>query len=820
MKKCQNGKVAQSWTNTFLNISMKRFIFLRCLLASGSVALSAPEVPERGVVMEVWENVKTGMVAELLKEIDKRPPNAIYIQSKVDAHASGMDYYGTRYSALLSVPETGEYTFYLAADDSAEFYLSTDEKPENLQKVCEVGSYMPRHHFAQGRTAGKVRLKRNKKYYMVVNYKDAINDDHVALAWEGPGIEKRIIPKKYFSPVLSDAQRQLWEKTAAREARCKELRTGLLKQKPAKLQKWLDQLSQQDCNLLTQELKRIQSDVQAKGPENIRKRMRPYIRAAAGIKASPETPVTNPVAKTLLHMEEAWLKSLSHEQLLKHGAHRLAESLGKIPQKAEGVNVTLKLDSHGDKWREEYVSTGLYAAPGCEVTVTLPMELIGKRLEMQVGHHFPQKDKPLVCMPDTTRWFRLDKETTRFVTPHGGLMLLKVPREVELRKSPVTISGALKAPRFVLGRDTDADWGKLKNAPAPWGELVSDHIILLVPRESLQKLANPTAVMTWWNDNNRDLEDFFSYYPKVPFRMHAGHYAEEGLSYWPLHWAPENMEYLLNLEAMKKKNSALFLHEHGHHCDFWEMELSFWAESTTNWGGYYLKAREGKAFNWKDSHDVHLRHLFDPNDMGMREIMEDKWYKIDTKGTHHWSYPITTMMIGYAEDFGWDCVKTTIKRIRDTNGEMYRWDFVQGADHDQAKIDRYLIGLSEAAKRDVRPYFAHFKMFPSAGAARYLDNLKLRKWDLSYLVRPDVLQTKAGEPLIIPSGQGQLLSFASGSRIKWKPTSARGGTVSHQRNGNAVYSPKPGFSGVDTLVYVLSNQYGVTVEKKLEVKVD
>ena len=771
-------------------------------------------------MVEQWVEVKTGRIPALVEAAEKRRPDKVFTRSRIDEHASGMDNFGLRITTLLTPPETGDYTLYLAADDTAELWLSTDADRAHLKKVCEVGAYMPRHHFVDGRPSCKVHLVKGKKYYLQILYKEAINDDHVALAWSGPGLKKKIIARKYLEPSPDESLLKQWQQTMAKEERSGELRDTMRNQAPEALAGWLDSLSPADRGMLMDALTQAQRELERKSPAAFEKGMRVYAKVAAGIKATPETPVRNPLAKQLLLMEEAWLKSLTQEQLLNLGPHRLASSLGSIPAKARSVKLTQKLDSRGDKWGNEMVSTGMYAMPGKVVTVTLPPELAGKGLEMQVGHHFHHRNMPLVCMPGTTRHFGLEKENTTFVTPHGGLMLLKVPRNVELKRTPVTIEGAMKAPRFILGRHTDEEWKKIKQAPAPWGELVSEHMVMVLPRDILQNLSNPTEVMTWWNQNNKDLEDFYSYYPKHPFRMHCGHYAVQGVAMWPLQWHPQSIPHLLNMEAMREKNAALFLHEHGHHCDFGEMELSFWSEATPNWGGYYMKSRKGKQFAWKDSHDRHLRRLFDPNNKGMQEIMQEKWYKINSRGVHHWSYPVTSMMIAYAEDFGWENIKKVIKRFRDKTDAMYHWDFLKGAEIDQAKIDRYLVALSEAAGRDVRPYFAHFKMFPSEGAASLLDKLKLPRWDITYLVQPESTTISRNTSLTIPCGTEQLLSFAGKSSIKWHAATAKGGRVDYKGGAKAVYTPKADFTGVDTLRYELLNEYGRMVEKEMEIKVE
>jgi hypothetical protein len=119
----------------------------------------------------------------------------------------------------------------------------------------------------------------------------------------------------------------------------------------------------------------------------------------------------------------------------------------------------------------------------------------------------------------------------------------------------------------------------------------------------------------------------------------------------------------------------------------------------------------------------------------------------------------------------------------------------------------------------VRPYFAHFKLYPSSGTNVYLNSLKLPKWDMTYWVQPEQTTTDKNTALTLPCGNAELLSFAKGSRIQWHPVSAHGGKVQYRGEGEAIYTPAPGFSGVDTLTYELANEYGVTVKKSINITV-
>lgn len=90
---------------------------------------------------------------------------------------------------------------------------------------------------------------------------------------------------------------------------------------------------------------------------------------------------------------------------------------------------------------------------------------------------------------------------------------------------------------------------------------------------------------------------------------------------------------------------------------------------------------------------------------------------------------------------------------------------------------------------------------------------------MTYLVQPKQTTTQKNTPLTIPCGSAELLSFAKGSRIHWISESAHGGKVIYHDKGEAVYTPAPGFSGVDTLTYELANEYGDTVKKSINITV-
>ncbi len=804
------------------------FAFLLSTVATGllSGAQNTPDVPRRGATQEIWESQRGQTIDDMTKTraYQNGKPTRTSIVQEIDIASLG-DEYGARYTAVLMVPKTGDYTFWLAADDNAELWLSSDVRPENLVKIAERKGYSSRKAFRNDAKSKSVTLEKGKQYLIQALHKQAGGDDHMAIAWECDGMPREVLGKRYIMPLLDEEQKKAVAETLKREQYKNELRKELASKDITTLASWLDNLSDPDKKLVENILRQEERNLESLDADKRKARLKAFATLAKGIVPTADNPIKNPAAKRLLYLEEKYLESLTQDELKAYGPHRLAPMLGKIPKDAKAIKKTIPLSSKGDKWGWETVSTGVYALPGVPVTVTLPTELAEAGMNLVIGHHVNaaiHQDPALTSTPNTTRQFPLKETKTTAISPHGGIIFIQVPKEVAMQDTPVTFENVLETPRFILGKTDNEAWKQLREAPAPWGELISEHLLLLVKSDDLRQLEDPTSLMQWWNENCRHHQDFYAYYPGYPFRMHASLYPREGYAYWPLEWHPQNMARLLDLKQMKDKNDGLFLHEHGHHGDPDEIVVGYWGESTCNWAGYYMKSL--RDFDWKDSPDTHMRKLFDPADKSHEEIKQEGWYKISTKGTHHWSYPVTSMMLGHTVDFGWQPLKNTIRRMRDKNDAMYQWDFVQGDMNnqdirDQAKIDRYLIGLSEECQRDVRPYFEHFKLRPSAGAAEYLDKKAFPKWDLSYLAVDTIPSTAADTPLTIPNLNQSILSMAGPTKISLNSRTVNGGTVKFSPNGDVEYTPKQGFTGEDRISYVLKNPVGTSPVKYLPVQV-
>ena len=111
-------------------------------------------------------------------------------------------YYLTRMRGYLHPPVTGRYTFWIAADDAGEFWLSTSADPAMVRRICGTIGSTGRREWARfsGQRSRPVELKAGERYYVEALQMQGVGPDCLAIAWEGPGLPMSVIEGQYLSP--------------------------------------------------------------------------------------------------------------------------------------------------------------------------------------------------------------------------------------------------------------------------------------------------------------------------------------------------------------------------------------------------------------------------------------------------------------------------------------------------------------------------------------------------------------------------------------------------------------------------------------------
>ena len=108
----------------------------------------------------------------------------------------------------LHPPVTGDYTFWIASDNSSELWLSTDENPSGMRQIAFISRFnwvAPREWTRYpSQRSEPIPLKAGRTYYIEALQEQTTVGDHLAAAWMGPSFGQSLIGSPYLSPCRED----------------------------------------------------------------------------------------------------------------------------------------------------------------------------------------------------------------------------------------------------------------------------------------------------------------------------------------------------------------------------------------------------------------------------------------------------------------------------------------------------------------------------------------------------------------------------------------------------------------------------------------
>jgi hypothetical protein len=118
---------------------------------------------------------------------------------------------GARVRGYVTAPTTGDYTFYIAADDRGELWLSTDDNPANKRMIAQCYYWVnPRQwDYYTAQVSNPIRLQAGKRYYLEALIKGEGSPNQGAVGWRLPnGAFERPIPASRFAGQAAAFQQQ------------------------------------------------------------------------------------------------------------------------------------------------------------------------------------------------------------------------------------------------------------------------------------------------------------------------------------------------------------------------------------------------------------------------------------------------------------------------------------------------------------------------------------------------------------------------------------------------------------------------------------
>jgi hypothetical protein len=385
-------------------------------------------------------------------------------------------------------------------------------------------------------------------------------------------------------------------------------------------------------------------------------------------------------------------------------------TLRHVPPTAEMLRLIAPLEFSSPLEPTLY-STGLYAAPGEIVVVDVPPELQGK-ISVQIGCHTDNLNEWVAAheswrrMPLLVNQRKLEHARTEISNPFGGLVFITCPPTTAAWQGAVTISHAVAAPRFELGRTTATEWQQmLATSGAPWGEMGSDNVIVMLPTPVLKKVTDPDARMKIW-DKIIGAEMDLAQLPLPFYRAQrlltdvhiGGGFMHSG---YPImvHHCPEvglvTEDFLSDPAKFATPANGGpnwgFFHEIGHNMQNIDWVFDGTTEVSVNLFSLYCfdKVCGGRdAAHPGVSNDATRKMM---SEFFSRPADFRRWQRDPFLGL------LTFRLI--QNDFGWELFKQTFRRYHVLAD-------AQRPKNDQQKRDLLVRYLSESGQRDFGPYFS------------------------------------------------------------------------------------------------------------------
>lgn len=109
-----------------------------------------------------------------------------------------VNYFAIRWTGWLNAPSSGAYNFYVTSDDGAEFYIDTNIGEGNVRDLTKIPlTRSGRDSWSSHGAAeyiGIIASLNAGMHRIAVNYFDDTSQASMSLSWQGPGINKQIIP--------------------------------------------------------------------------------------------------------------------------------------------------------------------------------------------------------------------------------------------------------------------------------------------------------------------------------------------------------------------------------------------------------------------------------------------------------------------------------------------------------------------------------------------------------------------------------------------------------------------------------------------------
>lgn len=175
------------------------------LSADATVTIHLINIPDGytpgAVVRSFYENITGTNVNNLTASANfpNRPDSQVNLPS-FDGGLEHGDNYGDTIRGFLIPPTTGSYIFWIASDDGGELRISTNATSASAVVRATCANAVNQYSWGTGaQQSVALSLVAGTPYYIEARHKEGGGADHIAVAWQGPGLTQQIIGGAYLA---------------------------------------------------------------------------------------------------------------------------------------------------------------------------------------------------------------------------------------------------------------------------------------------------------------------------------------------------------------------------------------------------------------------------------------------------------------------------------------------------------------------------------------------------------------------------------------------------------------------------------------------
>lgn len=392
---------------------------------------------------------------------------------------------------------------------------------------------------------------------------------------------------------------------------------------------------------------------------------------------------------------------------------------GAVPASAPRVTRQLRLFKTPKASAENWLSTGLYAAPGEKITITLPPGSAAQNLSAIIGAHTDDlnyaEERNLRRAPNISRTFALQDKTT-IANAFGGLIYIQGVSNLAGAPLEVKIEGAVEAPRFVAGVSSVDEWrNTLRQLPGPWAELENGEVIITLQSSAIRNLDDPRPMLAalargisrssqlaaWEAGEKKPMRMVFDEQIAAGY-MHAGYPVMAWLS---------SQDWMVNFNADHASSGDVwgYFHEfgHNHQNPAWVFEGT--GEVSVNL--FTLAALEKIYGRPKEEIGSDFSHANQQRAMA-------KYFKAGANFKTLNKDPFLTLLpfLQLVDAFGWDALTALFKEYRALPAN-------QLPSGDAAILDQFVQRYSRKVGRNLAPFFSKWGFRVQATTEQALSSL-------------------------------------------------------------------------------------------------